>query len=61
MRGCNVIPIPGTSSVKRLEENVAAVDIELSQQELERIEQVAPSGAAAGTRYNEAMLRLLNG
>jgi len=56
-----VIPIPGTSSVKRLEENVAAVDIELSQQELERIEQVAPSGAAAGTRYNEAMLRLLNG
>jgi aryl-alcohol dehydrogenase-like predicted oxidoreductase len=57
----NVIPIPGTSSVKRLEENVAAVDIELSPQELERIEQVAPSGAAAGTRYNEAMLRLLNG
>jgi aryl-alcohol dehydrogenase-like predicted oxidoreductase len=57
----NVIPIPGTSSVKRLEENVAAADIELSPQELEQIEQVAPRGAAAGERYNEAMVGLLNG
>jgi aryl-alcohol dehydrogenase-like predicted oxidoreductase len=57
----NVIPIPGTSSVKRLEENVAAADIELSPEELEQIEQVAPRGAAAGERYNEAMVGLLNG
>jgi aryl-alcohol dehydrogenase-like predicted oxidoreductase len=57
----NVIPIPGTSSVKRLEENVAAVDIALTSQELDRIEQIAPHGVAAGSRYNEAMGRFLNG
>jgi aryl-alcohol dehydrogenase-like predicted oxidoreductase len=56
----NVIPIPGTSSAKRLEENVAAVDIELTPQEVDRIEQIAPLGVVAGTRYNEALLRLLN-
>jgi aryl-alcohol dehydrogenase-like predicted oxidoreductase len=60
VRHDNVIPIPGTSSVERLQENIAAVDVNLTQEELDRIEQVAPRGAAAGTRYNEAMLRLLN-
>jgi aryl-alcohol dehydrogenase-like predicted oxidoreductase len=57
----NVIPIPGTSSVKRLEENVGAVNIELSQEELARIDQIAPHGVAAGARYDEALNRLLNG
>jgi aryl-alcohol dehydrogenase-like predicted oxidoreductase len=57
----SVIPIPGTSSMKRLEENVAAVDLVLTAQELDQIEKIAPRGVAAGERYNEAMLRLLNG
>jgi len=57
----NVIPIPGTSDVKRLEENVGAVNVRLTEDELERIDQIAPQGAAAGDRYNEAMQRLLNG
>ncbi len=57
----NVIPIPGTSSDKRLAENVAAMDVELTPQEIDRIEQIAPPGVVAGTRYNEAMLRLVNG
>jgi aryl-alcohol dehydrogenase-like predicted oxidoreductase len=57
----NVIPIPGTSSMKRLEENVAAVDVALTAEELNQIEKIAPPGVAAGERYNEAMLRLLNG
>jgi len=56
-----VIPIPGTSSARRLEENVAAADIELTPQELDRIDQIAPQGVVAGRRYDEAMLRLLNG
>jgi aryl-alcohol dehydrogenase-like predicted oxidoreductase len=60
-RHANVIPIPGTSSAKRLEENIAAVDIDLTPQEIDRIEQIAPPGVVAGTRYNEAMLRLVNG
>jgi aryl-alcohol dehydrogenase-like predicted oxidoreductase len=57
----NVIPIPGTSSAQRLAENCAAADIEIGRQEMEELEQIAPRGAAAGSRYNEAMLRLLNG
>ena len=57
----NVIPIPGTSSATRLAENAGAADIELSKRELEAIEKIAPHGAAVGTRYNEAMMGLLNG
>jgi len=57
----NVIPIPGTSDVKRLEENVGAVRVQLTNEELQRIDQIAPQGAASGDRYNEAMQRLLNG
>jgi aryl-alcohol dehydrogenase-like predicted oxidoreductase len=57
----NVIPIPGTSSVQRLEENVASVNFSLSQKELQQIDQIAPQGIAAGERYNRAMLGLLNG
>ena len=57
----NVIPIPGTSSMQRLEENVAAADVELTARELDRLEEIAPPGVAAGERYNEAMQRLLNG
>ncbi len=57
----NVIPIPGTSSPKRLEENAGAVQIELSAQEMDRIEAIVPKGVAAGSRYNAAMATLLNG
>ncbi|MGH8199306.1 MAG: aldo/keto reductase [Steroidobacteraceae bacterium] len=57
----NVIPIPGTSSMQRLQENVAAADIVLTARELARLEEIAPPGVAAGERYNEAMQRLLNG
>jgi aryl-alcohol dehydrogenase-like predicted oxidoreductase len=56
----NVIPIPGTSSRQRLEENVAALDIELSDEDLEEIEQIAPRGAAAGKRYDPTSLGLTN-
>jgi aryl-alcohol dehydrogenase-like predicted oxidoreductase len=61
VRHDNVIPIPGTSSVKRLEENVAAANIQLTKDELGEIDRIAPRGAAAGARYNEAMQGLLNG
>ena len=56
----NVIPIPGTSSKQRLEENVAAVDIELDDDDLEKIEEISPRGAVAGKRYDPAMLGLTN-
>lgn len=56
----NVIPIPGTSSKQRLEENVAAIDIELDDEDLEKIEEIAPRGAAAGKRYDPSSLGLTN-
>ena len=57
----NVIPIPGTSSLQRLEENVGSVSVTLTAPELDQIGRIAPSGAAAGARYNEAMAKLLDG
>jgi aryl-alcohol dehydrogenase-like predicted oxidoreductase len=56
----NVIPIPGTSSIERLEENAAAADVELSGADLDRIEELSPQGMAAGKRYDRAMLDLVN-
>jgi len=54
----DVVPIPGTSSIARLEENVAAVDVRLTGEDLDRIERAAPKGAAAGERYSPEMLEL---
>jgi aryl-alcohol dehydrogenase-like predicted oxidoreductase len=54
----SVIPIPGTSSRTRLEENVAAVGVDLTAEDLDRIERAAPKGAAAGDRYSPEMLEL---
>jgi aryl-alcohol dehydrogenase-like predicted oxidoreductase len=56
----NVIPIPGTSSVERVEENARAADLELSEAELASIEQASPPGAASGKRYDPGMLGLVN-
>jgi aryl-alcohol dehydrogenase-like predicted oxidoreductase len=49
-----VIPIPGTSSMARLEENVRALDVRLTAADIAQIEQALPKGAAAGTRYDPA-------
>lgn len=56
-QGEDVIPIPGTKSLSRLEENLGAADIVLSPAELDAIAQVIPAGAAAGTRYPEGGMR----
>ncbi|NUR75561.1 MAG: aldo/keto reductase [Thermoleophilia bacterium] len=50
-RGEDIVPIPGTKRVEYLEENVRAVDVELSGDELRRLEEAFPKGAAAGDRY----------
>jgi aryl-alcohol dehydrogenase-like predicted oxidoreductase len=50
-QGPDIVPIPGTRHRKRLEENCAAVDIELTKEDLERIDAVARPGAFAGQRY----------
>ncbi|KEA64798.1 Aldo-keto reductase [Marinobacterium lacunae] len=55
-----IIPIPGTRRVQYLEENLGAVDVVLSDLELHTLDKVLPRGAAAGTRYPEAGMKLLN-
>jgi len=50
-RGDDIVPIPGTKRRRYLEENAEAVDVELTEEELERLEQAFPQGAAAGERY----------
>jgi len=50
-QGDDIVPIPGTKRVRYVEENLAATDIELSADDLQRIEKAAPRGAAAGERY----------
>jgi aryl-alcohol dehydrogenase-like predicted oxidoreductase len=50
-QGDDVVPIPGTKRRTYLEENVAALDIELSAADLAAIDEVAPKGVAAGERY----------
>ena len=50
-RGNDIVPIPGTKHVRYLEENVRALDVHLSDEELRRIDEVAPKGITAGDRY----------
>ena len=52
-QGHDMVPIPGTKRRTYLEENVAAVKIQLSKSDLARIEEAAPKGFAAGARYND--------
>jgi aryl-alcohol dehydrogenase-like predicted oxidoreductase len=60
-QGDDMVPIPGTTHLDRLEENLGASDITLSQAELQGIESVAPRGVAVGQRYHPGMMGLLNG
>jgi aryl-alcohol dehydrogenase-like predicted oxidoreductase len=60
-RDQNVIPIPGTSSIARLEENIRAADVLLNEQDLNRIAHALPKGSAAGERYAPAMMKVVNG
>jgi aryl-alcohol dehydrogenase-like predicted oxidoreductase len=57
----NIVPIPGTKRRKYLEENIAALDIKLSAEDLRRIDEIFPTGAAAGLRYPEHMMSTVNG
>ena len=59
-QGEDIIPIPGTKSRKYLEENAGAVSVKLTADDLRRIDEVAPHGAAAGLRYPEHMMAMVN-
>jgi aryl-alcohol dehydrogenase-like predicted oxidoreductase len=57
----NIVPIPGTKRRKYLEENVAAIEVKLTPEDLRRIDEIFPTGAAAGLRYPEHMMNTVNG
>jgi len=59
-QGDDLIPIPGTKRRKYLEENVAALNVKLAADDLRRIDEVAPKGVAAGARYPEVMMAMVN-
>ena len=59
-QGEHIVPIPGTKRRKYLQENIGAVDVTLSLDDLQGIDEIAPKNAAAGSRYPEAMMKLLS-
>lgn len=59
-QGPDIVPIPGTKRRKYLEENIAALDVKLTPEDLRRIDEIAPKGVAAGTRYPEAGMAAVN-
>ncbi len=59
-QGGDIVPIPGTKRRKYLEENAGALDVELSADDLRRLNEVFPFGAAAGERYPKHMMALVN-
>jgi aryl-alcohol dehydrogenase-like predicted oxidoreductase len=56
-QGKDIVPIPGTRRRTSLEENVGAVDVVVTPQEMEKLDLAAPKGAAAGSRYPEAGMK----
>ena len=59
-QGDDIVPIPGTRHPERVEENVAALDVVLSESDLRRIDAAAPKGVAAGERYAEGGMKAVN-
>jgi aryl-alcohol dehydrogenase-like predicted oxidoreductase len=60
-RGDDIIPIPGTKRRKYLEDNAGAINVRLTEDERRHLDEVAPQDAAAGSRYPEHAMKLLNG
>ncbi|HEU0134551.1 MAG TPA: aldo/keto reductase, partial [Allosphingosinicella sp.] len=60
-QGEDIVPIPGTKRRRYLEQNVGALEVRLSPEELARIDEILPPGAASGPRYHEAGMATVNG
>jgi aryl-alcohol dehydrogenase-like predicted oxidoreductase len=59
-QGEDIVPIPGTKRRSYLEENVAALVVKLTKDDLARLDELMPQGAAAGPRYPEEMMKAVN-
>jgi aryl-alcohol dehydrogenase-like predicted oxidoreductase len=60
-QGPHIVPIPGTRRLRNLEENLGALEVLLTDDELAQIDAVFPAGVSAGARYPEGMMRLVRG
>jgi aryl-alcohol dehydrogenase-like predicted oxidoreductase len=60
-QGDNIIPIPGTKRRTYLDQNIEALDISLGKEELARLDEILPPGAASGPRYHERGMATVNG
>jgi aryl-alcohol dehydrogenase-like predicted oxidoreductase len=59
-QGEDIVPIPGTRRRRWLDENIGALEVRLSTEDLERIERAFPRGAACGDRYHAAGMQTVN-
>ncbi|HET7575860.1 MAG TPA: aldo/keto reductase [Sphingomicrobium sp.] len=59
-QGDDIVPIPGTKHVKYLDENIGALEVRLSEEDLKRLEAILPPGAAAGERYHARGMETVN-
>ena len=59
-QGDDIVPIPGTKRVRYLDENIGALDIDLSPEDLDRLDRILPPGAAAGERYHSRGMETVN-
>src|SRR5437588_151915 len=60
-KGDDIVPIPGTKHVKYLDENIGALEVKLTGEDLKRLDEILPPGAAAGMRYHERGMATVNG
>jgi len=60
-QGNDIVPIPGTKRIKYLEENAASVDLKITVDELNRLNEALPPGAASGPRYHPQGMKAING
>ena len=59
-QGEDIVPIPGTKRVKYLDENLGAVDVRLTPEELAQIDAILPVGAASGDRYHAQAMKAID-
>ena len=59
-QGDDIVPIPGTKRVRYLDENIGALDVKLSDEDLKRLDEILPPGAAAGQRYHARGMETVN-
>ena len=59
-KGDDVVPIPGTKHIRYLDQNIGALEVKLSDADLDRLDEILPPGAAAGMRYHERGMETVN-